>query len=89
MFRVEWFQSAVNELATAWLQADSAERRSITDASQLIERRLQRGARTAGESRSGGRRIIFAPPLAAVFRVEADGQTVTVEQVRFFRPRTR
>jgi hypothetical protein len=87
MFRVEWLQSALNELATLWAQADSAERRAITAASNTLEQRLLRNAANEGESRSSGRRITFAPPLAASFRIEADGHTVSVLHVRVFRKR--
>jgi len=62
-------------------------RQAITAASHAIEQSLRNNPHNAGESRSGGRRIVFAPPLAVVFRVEADGQTVTVLQVRLSRPR--
>jgi hypothetical protein len=37
-----------------------------------------------GESRSGGRRIAFVPPLAFVFEIENNGKTVTILQVRAF-----
>ncbi len=56
-----------------WLQAALAELAT-----------LMRG----GESRPGGRRITFVAPLAVRFQIEADGQTVTVLQVRLFGRRT-
>jgi hypothetical protein len=87
MFRVEWLQSALDELATIWMQADAVLRQAITAASHSIEQRLQRDPLNEGESRPGGRRIMFVPPLAVIFRVEADGQTVTVLHVRAFRRR--
>lgn len=87
MFRVRWERRAVDALTNAWTQADSAERRAITSASHLIEQRLRIAPSTEGESRPRGRRITFETPLAAVFRVEADGRTVSVLEVRFFRPR--
>jgi plasmid stabilization system protein ParE len=82
MFRVKWRQTALDELADIWTQANSAERKAITAASHEIDRRLSRDPSNEGESRSGGRRILFAPPLSAVFQLEADGQTVTVLRVR-------
>jgi len=87
MFHVEWLQSALDDLARFWTQADSALRQAITAASHAIEQRLLTDPHNAGESRSGGRRIFIAPPLAVIFRVEADGQTVTVLRVRLSRPR--
>ena len=87
MFRVRWERRALNELANLWTQADSAQRQAITAASQAIDQRLRRDPRNAGESRSGGRRILFAPPLVVIFRIEPDGQTVSVLTVRILRQR--
>jgi hypothetical protein len=63
MYRVEWLQSALDDLAAVWLQADSALRQAITAASNLIDQQLQHDSQNQGESRSDGRRILFAPPL--------------------------
>jgi plasmid stabilization system protein ParE len=82
MFRVKWRQSAVDELADIWMQADSAGRKAITAASHEIDRRLSRDPANEGESRSGGRRLLFAPPLSVIFQLEADGRTVMVLRVR-------
>jgi len=37
MFRVEWLQSALDELADVWMQADSPVRQAITAAAHCIE----------------------------------------------------
>jgi hypothetical protein len=87
MFRVRWERRARDGLTTLWTQADSAQRQAITVASHVLDQRLQRHAHVEGESRSKGRRITFVAPLAAVFRIEPDGQTVSVLQVRMFRQR--
>ncbi len=87
MFHVEWLQQALDELTNAWLAADSAQRQAITAASHEVDQRLQSDPHNEGESRAAGRRILFAPPLAVTYRIEADGQTVTVVQVRVFRRR--
>ena len=87
MFRVEWLQSALDELATLWTNADTAQRQVITAASHTLEQRLRSNPVGEGESRSQGRRITFVPPLAVIFRIERDGQTVSVLQVRMFRQR--
>jgi len=87
MFRVEWLQSALDELATQWTLAASTERQAITAATHAIERRLAEDPVHEGESRVKGRRITFVPPLAVTFRIEADAKTVTVLQVRVFRRR--
>jgi hypothetical protein len=85
MFRVEWLQSALDELARIWNQADSALRQGLTAASHDIDLRLQSSPFNEGESRSGGRRITFIPPLAVTFRIETDGKTITVVEIRLFR----
>ncbi|MCI0460488.1 MAG: hypothetical protein L0Z62_26335 [Gemmataceae bacterium] len=87
MFHVEWLQQALDDLADAWVQADSAQRQAITAASDEVDQRLQSDPHNEGESRAGGRRILFVPPLAATYRIEADGKTVTVVQIRVFRKR--
>ena len=84
MFRVEWLQTALDELSDLWLQADSTQRQAITAATHIVEQRLLNDPINEGESRSGNRRITFVPPLAVRFQIEADGQTVTVLQVRQF-----
>jgi hypothetical protein len=86
-YRVEWLQSALDELATIWTQADSVRRQAITAASHTLDQRLRNDPFNEGESRPKGRRITFVPPLAVTFRLEFDGQTVSVLQVRMFRQR--
>lgn len=41
MFRVEWLQSAVDELAALWVDADSTLRQAITNASHQIDEQLR------------------------------------------------
>jgi hypothetical protein len=85
-FRVEWLQSALDELTTAWTEADSATRQEITSAAHQIDFELQSNPYRFGETRAEGRRVHFVYPLALAFRVELDEQTVTVLHVwRFFR----
>jgi hypothetical protein len=88
MFRVRWKRSALNEVTAWWVQADSALRQAITTACRVIDQRLASDPQNEGESRSKGRRILFVPPLVVLFRLESDGQTVSVLQVRLFRRRT-
>jgi hypothetical protein len=87
MFVVERLDSALDELAAAWAIADSELRNAITKACNEVDRRLVRTPRNEGESRPGGRRITFVPPLAATFQIEGNGTTVTVLHVRVFRSR--
>lgn len=84
MYRVEWLQAALDELAGYWVSADPSERQAITNASHELEQQLRTNAPTQGESRPRGRRIAFVPPLALTFRIEPDGKTVTVLHARAY-----
>jgi len=88
MFRVEWLQSALDELTTIWTGADSTLRQAITSATYEIDRQLRSDPFSHSESRSEGRRVLFASPLGITFRVEADRQRVSVLRVWAFRRRT-
>lgn len=87
MFRLEWLQTALNQLMTIWMQADSALRQAITAATHEIDRQLQTDPYAKSESRPEGRRILFVFPPGILFRIEADGQTVSVLRVWLFRKR--
>jgi hypothetical protein len=89
MFQVRWEDSALNELAAFWMEADSALREAITQATSQIDQQLQTDPVGASESRPGGRRVLFVSPLGAMFRIEADGRTVSVLHVWLFRRRNR
>lgn len=79
--KVLWTPSARNDLADLWLKADSAQRQMITSATGSIDRRLAADPANEGESRPGGRRISFAPPLGVAFRVDQGRATVSVLRV--------
>lgn len=85
MFQVEWIQEALDDLVTFWMDADSTGRQQITSATDEIDARLSANPEAEGESRDENKRITFASPLAVVFRVEEDGKTVSVLQVRLIR----
>ncbi len=89
MFRVEWLQTALDELARHWTDADPVLRQALTVASREIDQRLQRDPSHEGESRPSGRRVTFVAPLSATFRIETDGQAVTVVEIHLFRRRSR
>ena len=82
MFHVRWERRALDELIGIWTAAGSSGRAAVTAATVLLEQRLRSDAANEGESRPGRRRITFVPPLAVTFRVEPDGQTVSVLQIR-------
>ena len=89
MFRVDWLESALDELTTIWTGADSSVRSIVTAATHSIEQRLRSDAPTEGESRPDGRRIIFAAPLAVTYQMDSDGATATVLHVRLYRHRAK
>jgi hypothetical protein len=87
MFSVRWEETALNQLATIWTAADSALRKTITATTSQIDQQLQTDPLGPSESRPGGRRILFLSPLGILFRIEADGHTVSVLRVWLFRRR--
>ncbi len=87
MFRVEWLQSALSDLATIWIAADSATRQAITSAAQSIDDQLKADPHHQGESRPDGERILFAPPLGLLFEIDQQRSVVTVLHVWRFRRR--
>jgi len=88
MFRVEWDERALDELATLWIDADPLLRQALTAASHEIDQRLRSDPRVEGESRSGDRRVTFVPPLVVTFQVEDDRQSVLILSIRVFRRRS-
>jgi hypothetical protein len=82
MWAVVWLQSADNELAAAWLQADAATRQAITAASHVIDERMSQNPLTEGESRDENTRVTFEGPLVVRFQVEPAASVAVVVQVR-------
>jgi hypothetical protein len=60
-YTVIWLPSAEKDLAALWLSA--TDRPEVTRAANEIDQRLGADAPNEGESRRGGRRILFVPPL--------------------------
>lgn len=89
MFRVRREATALDELTSIWMAADSPLRRAITAATHQIDYHLATDPRGQGESRPGGRRVLFVTPLRVMYRIEPDGQTVSVLSVWLFRKRAR
>jgi hypothetical protein len=63
MFRVDWLQTALDQLTTIWMSAGPAQRQAITAAAHRIEQQLQADPFTASESRPQERRILFLAAL--------------------------
>ncbi len=87
MFRVDWLQSALTDLADAWVEADSAVRQAITTAAHQLEHDLRANPENVGESREEGHRIHFVYPLAATYQVDAAQSVVTILTIRPYRRR--
>lgn len=85
-FRVLWLSAAEIVLATLWM--DKSIRAEVTRAANEIDRRLCREPTEEGESRPGGRRILFEAPLAVTYKVFPRENLVVVSDVwRFTRPK--
>ncbi len=90
MLQVIWLQRAVSNLAEIWNQGDSNLRQEITRAANTIDQTLRDDPFGSSESREGGRRVMFVPPLGVSFKVDQNGGTVLVARVwRIRPPRTR
>ena len=81
MYRVDWIQSALDELARLWLVLDSVGRRAITDAASQIDKELADSPATIGESRFGTIRIHYVRPLGLNFSVDIANRVVQVVNV--------
>lgn len=81
MGQVVWAESALDEPATLWLTADSVSRQAITAAQAQIDHLLERSPEDVGESRPGGRRIVFVPPLGVVFSVRESDRAAKVLRI--------
>lgn len=81
MFQVRWVQTALDELATVWMLADSASRHEITAASHTIDQNLKTEPHQKGESRADDERIYLLPPLGLLFEVDSAASLVWVLHV--------
>jgi hypothetical protein len=82
---IRWSDTARNELAKIWFEADSLRRREITAAASAIDKHLATNAMHQGESRPDDMRIYFERPLGVLFRVEENGSVVHLVRVWQFR----
>jgi len=87
MFRVDWLQTALNELAAAWIPADSSLRQAITGAAHAVDQLLRTDPHNQGESRSHGQRILFQPPLGVIFEIRPHSAVVRILHVWIVRSR--
>jgi len=78
-YTVVWKPSAQRKLAQLW--TTGPDRQAITDAANRIDALLKRDPLALGESRSGGVRVYFEPPLIVEFRVSEPDRLVEVLRV--------
>jgi hypothetical protein len=88
-YRVDWLQTALDQLTEIWTQADAFLRKAITQAAHQIDQQLEKDPLGQSESRPDGRRILHCSPLGVLFRIEADGRTVSVLRVWAFRKKAK
>jgi len=88
MYRVEWTQSALSDLAYGWELADKALREEITIAAFEAEKRLQNRPDTVGESRDVGTRVLIVRPLSVTYHVNARTSIVLISTVQVYRRKT-
>jgi hypothetical protein len=78
MYGVEWLSAAVLPVANALNTANETLRAAIRQAVTEVGIQLRNDPNSKGESRSGGRRILFVALLGILFRVDLRPQSVLV-----------
>jgi hypothetical protein len=78
-YTVVWIKSALDELAELWNNA--SDRQAVTDAANSIDSILKSNPVDYSESREENLRILFVPPLAALFEISDADRMITVRGV--------
>ena len=79
MFTVAWSKEARDQLTAAWINANTLDRREITDSAALLEKHLRANAPRIGESRDDETlRFVSTGPLGIEFQVSELDRLVTV-----------
>jgi hypothetical protein len=87
MYTVRWKKTALSDLTSFWIQADSALRKAITQASHQIDKTLARDPENTGESRIHTDKVWFVFPLGIRFEVDAHNKTARILQVWLYKKR--
>jgi hypothetical protein len=82
MFTLTWENTALDQLADAYVAADSDERARMAAAVDALNVRLRTDPMSVGESRVGAFRVEFVPRLAILFHVSESDGTVRVVRLR-------
>jgi hypothetical protein len=85
--RVEWTESALDQLADLFVQSDLVVQQEIEATVEAINSVLADDPDELGESRSAGRRVWFVHPLVVIFRIIEDEHCVIVSHVSRLRRR--
>jgi plasmid stabilization system protein ParE len=82
MFDLTWEDTALNQLADAYVAADPEERERMAAGVEALNTRLRADPLAVGESRTGGFRMVFVSRVAVLFHVSEANHTVRVVRVR-------
>jgi len=83
-YDVTWKENAYLQLVEIWEEA--RDNSDLRQAIRAINFDLSDDPSTKGESRSDGRRVFFAPPLAIIFRVNFRLNDVVIIDIWRFEP---
>lgn len=82
MFTLIWLDVTLDELADVYVAVTPEQRARIAAGIEALNTRLRDDPLSVGESRSGGRRLVFTPLLAVTFQVSVSDRTVRVTSVK-------
>ena len=85
MYRVLWIQSALDDMANLWINADSEMRADINRVADHLDQELQRDPFKISESRDPGEWVCFSAPLGLLVEIETGQKIVWVLAVWRFR----
>jgi ParE toxin of type II toxin-antitoxin system, parDE len=82
MFALIWLSTALDQLADAYVAANSEDRARMAAGIEALNARLRADPLSVGESRVGGFRVDFVPRLAILFHVSETDRIVRVVRLR-------
>jgi hypothetical protein len=83
-YSVDWKQEALEELADIWNHARDPDQ--VTEASNEIDRFLERDPFAVGESREGAYRVLFVEPLGVTYEIRSAAHEVIVARAWRYKP---
>ena len=79
IFTVIWLPAAEQDLASLWIGA--AQRNSVSQSANQIDRELKKDPIHVGQTRSKDLRSLHVPPLSVLYRIREDDRIVEVIHV--------